>query len=184
MVSDEKIGSRQGSAFTDESYNFPLQESIGALIRFTHRGFADDLQAHLHEHLVNVGMWYFLRALWEQDGLTQRELSRAIGVSEPTTVQQLRKMEDQGLIERRRSSNDRRKTHIFLTRKARGLRRKLIPYAREVNDAALENISSLEIDRLRATLEKIRNNLRRREAARVAVTAAIGKSRSPNRKAD
>ncbi|MFT4560853.1 MAG: DNA-binding MarR family transcriptional regulator [Gammaproteobacteria bacterium] len=183
MVFDEKAGGRHSRGIADQSYDFPLQDSIGALIRFTHRGFADDLQAHLHQHLVNVGMWYFLRALWEQNGLTQRELSRAIGVSEPTTVQQLRKMEAEGLIERRRSSNDRRKTHIHLTKKARALRRKLIPYAREVNDAALQNISSAEIGRLCATLEKIRSNLRRREVARVAVTAAVGTPRSRSPKA-
>ncbi|MFT4581737.1 MAG: DNA-binding MarR family transcriptional regulator [Gammaproteobacteria bacterium] len=183
MVPDEKSAVRRGTELADDAHDFPLQDSIGALIRFTHRGFADDLQAHLHKHLVNVGMWYFLRALWEHDGLTQRELSRAIGVSEPTTVQQLRKMEAEGLIERCRSSDDRRKTHIHLTKKARALRRKLIPYAREVNDAALENISSAEIERLRATLEKIRTNLRHREVARVAVPSSVAKAASRSAKA-
>lgn len=154
-----------GSVAANEQPNtidFPLEESIGALIRFTHRAFAEDLQAHLLKHRVNVGMWYFLRALWEEDGLTQRELSRLIGVTEPTALQQLRKMEADGLIERRPSQRDRRKVHIFLTREGRSLRRKLMPYAMEVNAAALEGLDPHEVRQLHETLRKVRDNLQRR----------------------
>ena len=146
----------------ENASDLPLEASIGALIRFTHRAFADDLQAHLLEHRVNVGMWYFLRALWEEDGLTQRELSRLIGVTEPTALQQLRKMEADGLIERRPSQQDRRKVHIFLTRAGRALRHTLIPYAMEVNAAALEGLDPQEIRQLHETLQKVRSNLQRR----------------------
>jgi DNA-binding MarR family transcriptional regulator len=149
-----------------DDIDFPLKDSLGALIRFTHRAFADDLQAHLSEHQVNTGMWYFLRTLWEEDGLTQRELSRLIGVSEPTTVQQLKKMEARGLVERRPSQLDRRKVHIYLTRQARALRGKLVPYAVEVNAAAIEGLSTREVEQLHRTLEKIRANLGRRYVAR------------------
>ena len=37
-------------------------------------------------------MWYFLRGLWEEDGLTQRELSDRVGSMEPTTQTALRSM--------------------------------------------------------------------------------------------
>ncbi len=67
MGKAESITTGSGPARVRNAIDFPLNASIGALIRFTHRAFADDLQAHLLEHRVNVGMWYFLRALWEQD---------------------------------------------------------------------------------------------------------------------
>ena len=161
------IMGKSGSLAKDTQTNaidFPLEASIGALIRFTHRAFADDLQAHLLEHRVNVGMWYFLRVLWEEDGFTQRELSRLIGVTEPTALQQLRKMQADGLIERRPSQHDRRKVNIFLTREGRLLRRKLMPYAMEVNAAALEGLDQREITQLHETLHKVRDNLQRRNA--------------------
>jgi len=141
---------------------FPLDASVGALVRYTHRAFADDLQTHLQQHEVNVGMWYFLRALWEDDGLTQRELSRLIGVSEPTAAQQLKKMEANQLISRQPSTSDRRKIHVHLTQKGRALRQKLIPYALEVNAAATEGIDMQDLDHLRRTLEKILHNLSQR----------------------
>ena len=138
---------------------YPLEESIGALLRLTHRAFAEDLQAYLAEHEVSVGMWYFLRTLWEEDGLTQRELSRRVGVSEPTTLQQLRNMEADGLIKRQPSSVDRRKVHIYLTPAGKRLRKSLLPYAKEVNAAGLAGLSREDIEQLRGTLNKIRTNL-------------------------
>ncbi len=167
-VSSVKVGKAESVDPDGERdvIDFPLEASIGALIRFTHRAFADDLQAHLLAHRVNVGMWYFLRALWERDGLTQRQLSRSIGVTEPTALQQLRKMQADGLIERRPSQQDRRKIHIHLTRRGRALRHKLVPYAVEVNEAALEGLDPREVRQLQITLQKVRNNLRRREANR------------------
>ncbi len=150
----------------NNAVEFPLEDSIGALIRLTHRAFAEDLQTHLSAHEVNVGMWYFLRSLWEEDGITQRELSRRVGVSEPTTLQQLRKMETEGLIERCPSTADRRKMHVHLTRYGRALRRKLLPYARDVNAAGLDGFSANEISELRTALNRIRHNLQRREATR------------------
>jgi len=173
MGKAESITTGTDPARVRNAIDFPLDASIGALIRFTHRAFADDLQAHLLQHRVNVGMWYFLRALWEKDGLTQRELSRLIGVTEPTALQQLRKMQADGLIERRPSQQDRRKIHIHLTRRGRALRRKLVPYAVEVNGAALEGLELREIEQLRRTLQKVRNNLQQRESNRVGNEAGV-----------
>ncbi|MBI2802348.1 MAG: MarR family transcriptional regulator [Gammaproteobacteria bacterium] len=141
----------------------PLAASLGAAIRFTHRAFAVDLQSHLAAHDIPVGMWYFLRALWEEDGLTQRELSRRVGIMEPTTLQQLRSMEAKGLIERRRSIIDRRKIHVHLTRAGKALKPRLLPYALEVNAAAVTGFSPSELGLLRRLLARVQQNLARRQ---------------------
>ena len=154
------------STASNGEIEYPLAASVGAAIRITHRAFAQDLQAYLVRHHVTVGMWFFLRTLWEEDGLTQRELSRRVGTMESTTVQQLRKMELQGLIERRRSTIDRRKVHVHLTGAARGLRAQLLPYAEEVNRAALAGLTPHEVAALKQTLTRIRANLQARQVAR------------------
>lgn len=160
---------------------FPLDASIGAVIRFTHRAYAQDLQSYLASHDIPVGMWFFLRALWEEDGLTQRELSRRVGSMEPTTVQQLHNMERRGLIERRRSATDARKSHVHLTAEGRALRSRLLPYAVEVNSAALTGFSAAEIRSLRDLLARIRSNLERRLDESAA--AAVDPARKPRRRA-
>jgi len=145
---------------------FPLEASIGAAIRVTHLAYAQDLQNYLVGHEIPVGMWFYLRALWEEDGLTQKELSRRVGATEPTTAQQLVNMEKQGYVARRRSTQDKRSSHVLLTPAGRALRNRLLPYAIEVNATALDGMSKTEIRQLRALLERIRENLARRQRAR------------------
>jgi len=104
-------------------------------------------------------MWYFLRALWDQDGITQRELSERVRMMEPTTASALQNMERRGLVVRVRNSHDRRKVNVRLTRKGHQLKKKLLPYAGDVNAVASRAISADEIQKMRATLQKIRANL-------------------------
>ena len=148
----------------ETGFDVPLEFSVGYLVRATHRAFAQDLQRYLAPYDIPMGMWYFLRALWQEDGLTQRELSQRVGTMEPTTVEQLRNMERRDYIERRRSETDRRKVHVFLTAKGRALRQRLLPYAAAVNAAAVAGLSEGEIGFLRLVLARTRQNL----AARLA----------------
>jgi len=161
--------------------DYPLAFSIGSAIRTTHRQFAQDLQDRLAPYDIPVGMWYFFRALWEEDGLTQRELSQRVGSMEQTTVEQLRNMERRGYIERRRSVDDRRKMHVHLTSAGLALKNQLMPFAIDVNRVALQGLSEGEVGFLRLVLARIRSNLdahlsrpRRPEAA-----PALDKARGP-----
>nr|WP_245613173.1 MarR family transcriptional regulator [Skermanella stibiiresistens] len=92
-----------------------------------------------------MGQWFFLRALWDEDGLTQRELSQRVGMMEPTTVTALNSMERRGLVERVRNPHDRRKVNIYLTPKGRGLRDVLLPCAAEVSDLATRGIAPADL---------------------------------------
>jgi MarR family transcriptional regulator, organic hydroperoxide resistance regulator len=152
-------------------FDYPLERSIGYQLRRTYRYFAQDLQIHLASYDIPIGMWYFLRALWQEDGLTQRELSERVGSMAPTTVEQLRNMENRGLVERRRSGEDRRKIHVFLTPEGRALKARLLPYAEEVNEIALDGLSDGEIGFLRLVLRRMQENIARRHG-RIAATAA------------
>jgi DNA-binding MarR family transcriptional regulator len=145
---------------------YPMEQSIGSQVRRTHRLFAQDLQGCLAPHDVPVGMWYFLRVLWEEDGLTQREISDRVGATAPTSVEQLRNIEARGWIIRRPSEDDRRKLHYHVTPAGRALEQRLLFYAEEVNKAALEGLTEGEIGFLRLALLRIQENLIRRERVR------------------
>jgi MarR family transcriptional regulator, organic hydroperoxide resistance regulator len=149
-------------------FDYPLDESVGYLLRATYRSFAQDLQRRLGPYEIPMGMWYFLRALWQEDGLTQRELSQRVGSMEPTTVEQLRNMETRGLVERRRSENDRRKIHVFLTPQGRALRTRLLPHAADVNEDALKGFGEGEIGFLRTLLTRMKQNLDTRKFSEAA----------------
>src|SRR3954454_9245915 len=101
------------------SIDFSLGGSLGYLVRDANRAFQRLLERRISPHGVTRGQWYFLRVLWEEDGLSQRELSARVGMMEPTTVIELRGMEKSGFIRRERSPDDRRITKVHLTPKAR-----------------------------------------------------------------
>lgn len=149
----------------------PLSESVGAMVRMTHQAFAQDLQNHLADHDIPVGMWFYLRALWEEDGLTQRALSQRVGATEATTAQQLTRMEARGYVTRKRSDTDRRNSHVHLTRSGRALQGRLLSYAATVNANALSGFSAADVRQLREYLARMRENLAARQQARRATHA-------------
>jgi DNA-binding MarR family transcriptional regulator len=139
--------------------DFPFSESIGYQVRATHRALQRLLQYKIEPHGITLGMWYFLRALWHQDGLTQRELSNRVGTMEPTTLSAILNMEKKGLVRRARDRDDRRKWHIHLTSKGRAFKGKLIPLAREVVATAVQGLSPGEVTQLLKGLAEVQKNL-------------------------
>ncbi|HET9149072.1 MAG TPA: MarR family winged helix-turn-helix transcriptional regulator [Alphaproteobacteria bacterium] len=133
--------------------------SIGYVLRDTYRSFTRVLQSKIAPHGVSIGQWYFLRVLWAQDGLTQRELSQRVGMMEPTTVTALNGMEKRGYVKRVRNANDRRKINIYLTDKGRALKARLLPFVPEINRLATRGIPESEMEHVRKLLAAMKKNL-------------------------
>jgi DNA-binding MarR family transcriptional regulator len=151
---------------TKETVDFAPDQSVGYLMRAAHRRYIQDLQSYLEPHGISIGMWYFFRALWQEDGLTQRELSERVGLMGATTAEQLNNMERAGYIVRRRSTEDRRKIQVYLTTKARRLRSKFLRYAKINSDYALKGFSPSEVAFLRFALMRIIENFDARSLER------------------
>src|ERR1700686_2745176 len=143
-------------------------DRMAHLVKDATRALVRSLQTRLAKHEVSFGHWTFLRILWERDGLTQRELSREAGVMEPTTFGALKAMESRGYIARRQLAGNRRKIHIFLTRKGRALKTKLVPLAEEVNRIAVCGVPARDVAATRRTLLAVLEGLARDEAETAA----------------
>ncbi|MDO9498669.1 MarR family winged helix-turn-helix transcriptional regulator [Falsiroseomonas sp.] len=144
---------------SDRESALPFDESLGYLVRDLNRRIQRNLQARIQPSGATLGAWYFLRVLWEEESLTQRELAQRIGMQEPTAVIALRGMEEAGWIIRDRSEEDRRKVHIRLTDAGRALRGTLLPEAKAVISQALGGMSAAEVDTLLDLLRRARANL-------------------------
>lgn len=141
-----------------EYYRLP-ENSIGYLSRVMFRSFSRALERRTLEHGVSAGQWRFLRQLWREDGITQRELSTRVGMREPTTVVALKGLEAAGLVRREKSKIDRRKIYIHLTDHAKALENVLVPMNAEVHDLATEGLSDAEVDVLQSLLRRVIANL-------------------------
>ncbi len=142
-----------------ESRELPFESSVGYQLRMANRATQRHLQGKIEPHGVTTGMWYFLRALWEEDGLTQRELSRRIGTMEPTTLTALAAMEKAGFVSRERDPQDRRKLHVLLTPKGRALQEELLPMAQEVVTQATAGFTPEDLARFLGYLAAVQRNL-------------------------
>jgi DNA-binding MarR family transcriptional regulator len=140
-------------------FDADTDKSIGYLLRDCARRILNDVTTRLEPHGITLPQYFVLRELWQEEGLTQREVANRVGVLEPTMVTTLDALERLGLILRVRSTTDRRKTHVQLTAEGRTLRDTLHGYAGEVLEKALSGISADEIATLRRLLQQIKGNL-------------------------
>ncbi|MCH8918233.1 MAG: MarR family transcriptional regulator [Alphaproteobacteria bacterium] len=147
------------AAARGEDVHFDSETSVGYLLRDTYRAFTKILQARISAHGVTIGQWYFLRVLWDEDGLTQRELSLRVGMMEPTTVTALNGMEKRGYVRRVRNTEDKRKVNIYLTETGQALRNVLLPQAIDVNIRSVAGVSPDDVETVRRTLHAMKQNL-------------------------
>jgi MarR family transcriptional regulator, organic hydroperoxide resistance regulator len=134
------------------------EESVGYQLRKTSREMAALLKMQISSENITISMWYFLRALWQRDGVIQRELTEYVGLMQPTTVAALRSMESRGLVRMEPDKTDRRSIRIFLTSEGRRLKTRLLPKVAEINKIALKDMSEEEVTGFMKTLKKIHEN--------------------------
>ena len=129
------------------------------LVKDATRSFQRSLQMRLARFDVPFGHWTFLRALWERDGLTQKQLSDEVGVMEPTTLMAVRAMERRGWVERRQRADNSKNVHVYLTDCGRALKDTLVPLAEEVNATGAKGLTADEIAVARRVLLTMITNL-------------------------
>lgn len=138
---------------------FDPEDTIGFLIWDANRAMSREFSDRIAQHGVTLGLWPFLRALWEADGLTQRELSEKVRMKGPTTVAALNKLEDRGFVRRQGNKNDARKINVFLTPEGRKIYRKVIPEVETVNLQCLANLSPAEQAAFKDMIRRVRNSV-------------------------
>lgn len=152
-------------------------DRLAHLVRDAARGLSRSLQLRLAQHELSFGHWSFLRVLWEGDGLSQSDLSAAVGVMEPTTYAALKTMEMLGIVERRKHPGNNKKVHVYLTPDGWALKAKLVPLAEEVNEIATRGIAAADVAAMRRALLAMVVNLAADEAAAVGLRMRIPSTR-------
>ncbi|WP_421708194.1 MarR family winged helix-turn-helix transcriptional regulator [Algihabitans sp.] len=150
----------------DDSQNSqPLSElqfeGVGSRLREAYRLYMKALQDRLSDENVPTGLWYFLCALWQEDGISQRELSRRVGTVEPTAVGVLAQMERRGWVVRDRDPNDQRRRVVFLTDEGRALRDRLKPVFEGIEQPEVLGLTDPELATLCDLLERLSRSVER-----------------------
>ncbi|MGH8436630.1 MAG: MarR family winged helix-turn-helix transcriptional regulator [Pseudomonas sp.] len=138
-----------------------LENSLGFLVCDTARYIKRVLYARLAPYGIPGSCWFVLRALWQRDNVSQRELSAMLGLAEPALMMSLRSMERLGLVSRKRDETDKRRINILLTQRAHDMEEELLGVADEINRAMLATISEKERSVMMSSLRAVHAELAR-----------------------
>ena len=134
-------------------------ESIGFRCSMTYKSFARNLEKRLLGTGISPTQFFALSHLTALGPMPQIELAGYLSTSAVSVVKLIDRLERDGWVVRRPSPEDRRANQVFLTKKARAIWRELTTHARSVLDQAYRGISEQEIETIKKSLQKIRQNL-------------------------
>lgn len=126
---------------------FKLSKSISMIYR-NGKAYIDQAMSH---HDIGSGQYAFLFYLYNHNGSTQDEISKALDMDKATTTRAIQKLESIGLVKRERNETDQRINNVFITSAGNGLKKELYKVAMDWDDILLQNLSSDE----RATLQNL-----------------------------
>ncbi|MCL4501932.1 MAG: MarR family transcriptional regulator [Deltaproteobacteria bacterium] len=143
----------------DEYYN--ISDSLGFIIYRTALALKSSLQRCFRENgqEITAEQWGIIRHLWEEEGLSQREIGRKASKDKPNITRMLDALEKKHLIFRQPDPRDRRKFCIYLTKEGKQLHERLFPLVRDMRDRITQNLSEPEIDLLKRLLNKIHQSI-------------------------
>ncbi|MEO6433873.1 MAG: MarR family transcriptional regulator [Sphingomicrobium sp.] len=113
---------------------------------------------------VTRAQWKVMFRLDRSPGLKQVELAEMLDIEPITLCRIIDRLEEAGLVERRRDPGDRRAWLLFLTATARPLKLKLDRLGEELIEEAYVGLDLDTLAVVRGALETIRNNVGRSAA--------------------
>jgi DNA-binding MarR family transcriptional regulator len=137
----------------------PLSTGLGYLVRTTHKVMSRRLAAELAAHGIAFKQYFYLRALLEEDRISQIELSERVGMNRATVTSAIDTMERQGLVRRLPDPDDRRVYLIALTPKGAKLRAPIMETIASIQRAASAGLTARELAEFRRVAEKMQHNL-------------------------
>ena len=135
------------------------EESLGYQVNHLARLLAQALAARIAPYGVVPGQFAQLLVLFEEDGLTQRELCDRVRIEQATMAKTLQRMQRDGLVRCDPDPDDRRRIRVYLTDQARALEPDLVAAARSVNTSATAGLTTAEIATYLDLTTRLLNNL-------------------------
>lgn len=140
--------------------NFRLEDSLGFILNKVNTKLKNELLHQLKEDDITPEQWAILNCLWEQEGITPKELSDLTFKDKPNTNRILEKLLAKELIIRHPHPVDKRAFQLYLTDRGWALREQLLPKAKQLLAKATTGMEEHKIAELKKLLNQIYENLR------------------------
>jgi len=139
--------------------------TLGHLLAQVCRLFGSRRRTKLESIGLHHAQGLILFQLWQEEGISQRVLARALYITPPTATNTLKRMERDGWIKRRREASDQRVVRVYLTEKAKRLRREARASFRELDGEMTSLLTEQECETLREALLKVQRYLSKQSSA-------------------
>lgn len=105
------------------------------------------------------GQAFLLMNLSEQDNMTHSEIAERLKISPAAATKVIKRMEQEGYVERRTDASDERVSRVYLCDKGRALIAQIHEAFGELERVLLEGLSEVEIQQMRTILTRMQANL-------------------------
>jgi homoprotocatechuate degradation regulator HpaR len=109
----------------------------------------------LNQHGVTEQQWRVIRALLDVDALEPREIGDICRISSPSLAGMLARMDDLGLVVRKRPAHDQRRVRVSLTAKSRALAARVAPGVEQTYRQMESELGADLLERLYRTLDEV-----------------------------
>lgn len=137
------------------------KHTVGRQLNFAAKSARSYLEQHLSAAGSSFVVWTALFALKARGPLIQRELAEMLCVEGPTLTRHLARMEAEGLVERRRTSVDRRAAIVHLTDTGKATHERLSAIVSASGDIVLKGFTAEEIEQFSSYLTRVIENVDR-----------------------
>jgi DNA-binding MarR family transcriptional regulator len=143
----------------DDYYH--IKDSLGFVIYRTALALKSAMQRSFRENGLEITaeQWGIIRHLWEEEGLSQREIGEKASKDKPNITRMLDALEKKRLIFRQPDPRDRRKFCVYLTKEGKQLHERLFPLTQRLRRQVTQNLTRPEMDLLKDLLTKIHQNI-------------------------
>ncbi|MCJ2045925.1 MarR family transcriptional regulator [Methylobacterium sp. J-078] len=129
-----------------------LDSQLCFAVYATAHAFGRAYRALLAGHDLTYPQYLVLLVLWEEEGLTVKEIGQRLFLDSGTLTPLLKRLEAAGHVRRARDRTDERQVSIFLTEKSRALKGRMQCVPDEVG-----GLTGLDLDGRRALLDILMN---------------------------
>ncbi|WP_104385794.1 MarR family winged helix-turn-helix transcriptional regulator [Sphingobacterium sp. HMA12] len=136
-----------------DRYSFILDQTAKKVKHFAQSSFTEK------GFDITVDQWSVLKALYETEQLSQKELAKRCGKDQPTLTRIVDILLKKGLAERVIDETDRRSLYLHLTKEGKLKVASLSPIVAEIRMKAWEKLTEKDFEDFTRILNTIYNNL-------------------------
>lgn len=136
-----------------------LTDSLDFLIRDTRLRLYNAIEGRLAARGIPLRIWFPLRVLYKNEGITQRELGQMLGFGDAHAGVIVGVMQRRKLIDRKPSRVDKRRINLYLTQAGRKMAQTTLREMSAINAQIIAGFSAEEARNFRALLLRAHDNL-------------------------